>query len=351
MNTNTETVEAGSAIKEFENKKLQALSELITQEGVITVEKPGPKPEIKVDTQKAIQILSPHYQEIRPHEIDRHQAESSYRSVVKAFVDNGIIDTEVAQLTGKLIRPSDIAITNDKNFWAFLYLRSDFPKGQEKRGELVADGLLFTARINSMKSVLSQAGVSLPDEQIEEIVRRWIISHEYGHAVDAAIRINEAKKPGRDEWLVPRQMDEDIYEHIARNPKLESIVAEGDGSSSSLERVSTGFEALGLRFALKEAGVESEKVDEVIGLLRAKDARNATELEETIKITKSKGMTRESLDQLLTAVIIGVRGAGKKELTRVLPVPLPPQNFCASYAGYFFPMSEEELKEYINKYK
>ncbi|GEM_PF-6795271 len=350
----------------FTDKKLGAFTAIIEGDVVNTKPESGWISDYTVDKDKAVAILTPHMPQdevLKPEQLEQGETEVAFRNVVKAFVDHKVIDPQTAELTGKLVRPSNITLI-DATYFRFLYMADEFPKSASERGELEMGHLGYGRMTRNLVRKLESAGVELRSEQMRGVVLRWIISHEYGHAVDAALQIQKAEevgksKPDEEKWKVKADVDrhasQELFTTIAPEPKLQEMFTiqdaryaglHDDALQTSSERISTGFEYLGLRYALTDAGVAEDKIDKVLDAFKEEDQKSFQDLEHLFKVGKEKGMDIETLGVALNTLKLELRKTEKPELKKTLPL-----SFGSTYAGYFFPLSETQLKAYIASFK
>ncbi len=273
-----------------------------------------------------------------------------FREVVHAFVKHGDIPVGLAVKTGELIRPSDL-IADDSNHARMMYLSNDGHPDKMKItvGKEIVDGRRFSL----MKEATRACGISLTDKQIRHLAIRDIVSHEYGHAVDGALLKVQQVGIGEENWQVPENMRKYIYDELAPSEDLQIILgkeAERDYTSlpnlTSIERVAVGFEDLGMRYALEEMGVESDKAMEVLSYIREKDGKVWKSIVRSVELMRGKGLKLGDLFDIQLEL-----GDHFKKLLRFdLEGYIRRMRLDTIVFGYYFPLSQEQLRAYVGKY-
>lgn len=361
---------------EYEGKTALVIQDLLT-EGALTA-KPSSRWSFEkgneewksytIDVPKAVAVLEGSAKEEElPQDIhgeyeQEHLEERSqkiFRQIVKSFVERGIVPRPLAVEVGRLLRPSSVEIIKER-YHRFLYLRDVFPSTPPERAKLQISPNLTVQREKPLRERLKQAGIDLTAEQIEQINLRWGISHEYGHAVHRTLVLSrveqEAERQGDKDFQqvaygVENQFDVDVFNRIALDEELaRALKNEPEGGfhhwsrrATTPERVATGFEYLGLRYALEDLGVGGQKAREVVEGFMEEDRKWFREYVQLMEDVRSKGWNLEDLSDALSELRGALREIRREDLLDELP------SFGARNFGYLSPLNEKQIKELVRR--
>lgn len=373
----------GSKLEHFPNSHAGAISELICSNAITlnpslkgqtpksTIYFPDPnsgnyEESYVVNLEKAKEVLQPFEistqimksaDQLSPQEV-YEDGQKALKETIKAFVTHGDISPELAVLVGKIIRPSGVEV-NDHHCARFFYPHDYFPEDGEEKGSLEIGLTYLASHLKQFKEITTWHGFHFSEQQLLHLVLRNTASHEYGHAIDRALRINEWKRREREDpkanvfsSQVDKEFNNLIYDTLAPDSRLQEIFAyepenadyaNREGTSS--ERIATGFEFLGLSYALNELGVNDQKVAAIVSDFKDVDRKSLYQYEDVLRLARQHHLNFELLGAAINKITVSLKEENLFNLASVLAFGFYSRNF-----GYYFPLTGEQLHEYISSF-
>lgn len=295
--------------------------------------------------------------------------QASYTRALARFVNRGIISPKLEELAERIVVPENVHVeTINEAVGEFAREGFSFPQTPAERKEKFL--LRFSPKISHniwqfVPDLQSRFGFS--PEQAQEITADFVVSHELGHALEVALIIYQTQE--RIDYLTtysdvftrnsPRyhyQLTQLLLYTMATHnlsecPKqLREVFDQQEDSEialSACERFATGFELLGLTYALEDAGVGKEATEVFVKEIR--DEKNTTfnDYSRAIRMGKTKGFVLEEFSFLLT-FLSGSFSRMNEDYNGLGKLLLSEANVFTSHGlGYFFPFSEIEIREYL----
>jgi len=280
--------------------------------------------------------------------------------IQQALVNRGIVLSDFIIQINRLITDAHIEVT-DNDYNQFYYGKDDFPEKTGNNAALYIGAGCIEAFEDTLKDRLNQYSVALPSEIARKITLRWILSHEYGHAIDRTLqlgvingRVNTEEGDTRRKigGSVQDEMYQDVNENIAKNSDLESMVTNDEKTrkylsplESASERVASGFEFVGLHSALVENGVAVEHADAIIANAFKKGQDELQDFKRLLEYSSSHGLDMKELKHAMLMIRIELKKRGRQDLLTKLPL-----HFGMQHLGYLAPLTEQEITTYVSKY-
>lgn len=105
------------------------------------------------------------------------------------------------------------------------------------------------------------------------------------------------------------------------------------------ERIATGYEMLGLRLALEDAGADREVVENILGTISKRKQAKAAETIQFLNSMRRNGVSVSDLEDASIELYSILKG--RQDLQDILP------EFQLRTYGYSTPLTQEELQKYI----
>lgn len=291
------------------------------------------------------------------------------RYVIKNLVEIGVVPTNLAILVGRNLRPRDVrcGIGGRSRIDFSLYdfqdeaVESFYPETVTKREYLGFErpDLIYISRSieysNLIKAFGRKVGIELPDSSTDRIAYLSILAHEYGHAVHFALSRKLAQQTlEKGPKFNPAYAATNAYDSLSmqiynKYPLPEDIrsaleVYDGNGffscESTSSERIARAYEFVMLNAELVKIGMPtitaSRIVDEVKKEFSRRFINGFLELNYTAKIQ----------DLSLADVLFCLHRYAKLQFNS--PESQAALLYSTKYIGYGAPLSEEELKDWLN---
>jgi len=275
-----------------------------------------------------------------------------YEKTVASLQALGIVPAALAKLIETRLLSSKNIRTTDASTAHFSWDSYSFA------AEPGADFMFGTGCVTTFEQKILDAanntGLQLPASDVREVAVRMIVSHEYGHAVDTAVKMLVAEKKGtfasglddEDFDTFNRVIEPEFTESIARNEEIIAMFPDAlpEASKSSNERISTGFELLALRSILEEKGVSKEDIISVVANLQQQEHVKAQEYAQLFKRIKEKGYPLSDFRSGLGA-LRGYLEAVRPDLKQFVLYHLGGRSI-----GYSYPISQQQLEGYIDTF-
>lgn len=294
-------------------------------------------------------------------EVDKQQLEAgakkAFNQVVKAFVEQGIVPASLAVQVGKLLRPSSVEVL-ETDYHRFLYLQDEFPKTSEGRAALEIGVDRYRLMRVELESYLKAAKISLTEEQLQNVLLRWGVSHEYGHAVSRTLEILQIEKfikgqpQGEYLYIAERGrnlVNGSVYSDIAADQELRDILQDEpeDGlytrrNITSSERIAAGFEYLGLQYALEDNGLSREQGQSILQQFATSDEQQFQQCQQLVRFIRTQKIGLDILGQAMTSLSLDLKRNKMPHLSSLVPT-----NFGPRYFGYFKPLSGDQVREFV----
>jgi hypothetical protein len=143
-----------------------------------------------------------------------------------------------------------------------------------------------------------------------------------------------------------------LFNEIAPSPELQEVFDINQKQSiytnatdTASERVATGFEYLGLAYALVDVGLSAERAKEVVDLFLERNRKEFEDFKFLVDEAREKGIDMELIGTSHDTVALALKKGGQNDLARALPF-----TFGAAYCGYLFALDETQLKKYIESF-
>lgn len=315
-----------------------------------------------VDVERAIEVLSQIKSSETEIEVPQgreqgilRQSRRALGQSIKAFIANGDLTSSQLMTIGKLVRPSNIRITGEAHA-RYLDLGFSFPQNSGEREEISLElGLkyIFRKLERVYKPILAQNELNLTEEQILNILLRTSASHEYGHALKKALEILQweaysAEASGVEKmkkWYEFTPEWEKQVVELLPNQELADILSSEpeDGWYSERrmtvsERIATGFEYLGLQYALEEVGIDPAKQKQIMNSYTERDKAHLRQYKKVIALARARNLNLELLGGAVDDLSIKLEKRGRQDLKELLCF-----GFSARNLGYFYPFTKEEI--------
>lgn len=353
---------------EFSSKLSQTMLGLILSEAIKAA--PDERYGYKLDLPVALNVLrqlqemrtlpaSPTTEASPSLELSKPEVQEAFLASLEAFSKMGVLSDDVRKQVEKIVDPNRINLT-DNTFARFAYQGDRFPSSPEKKGEMVVGRGIVELMNQKLQEAANNAGVRLTQEQTKKVALRLITSHEYGHAVHNTKKIERLEnalieKPD-EEFIrliidIDQEVDETIANEIAPNPQMaqlyqgETVNGAFDNNSPRLtvsERVAMGFQNIGVIEALKELDLEPGQVQMIVEELNKTEARLLKETTFALDEARARGFSMKTFGDAVNELATEVRDADK-QLYELLRAGFNSRNF-----GYYFPLSEDEIKKVTN---
>lgn len=321
---------------------------------------------IKLNTDVVVDTLENIKQEAFPPlqeevVISSSEIKAAFSDTLRGFLSHDIISGNVMGQVSRIIKPSGVTPSENANA-SFLYLDDNFPEDPERRGEILLGKRAYAKWEGEFKSIYEKVGLNLTDEQIRQTTLRFLISHEYGHAVERGIAIlksedemtdSEKLNPMSGRMKIMHGLKMHVYEQLAPNSKLQSLFTEekvasiyraNDPALTTSERIATGFERLGLQYALEDINVDPIQIDQVLNYLQQTHESRFTEQKYILDKAKKKGFSLEQLSAAIDLIDGEMHKMERKDLAE-----LTRGGFSGHTFGYAFPLNQDQIKEFTKE--
>ncbi|OGY08385.1 MAG: hypothetical protein A2700_00915 [Candidatus Blackburnbacteria bacterium RIFCSPHIGHO2_01_FULL_44_64] len=301
-----------------------------------------------------------------PVEDLRAMLPGAFTGACDSFVEKGVIPGSLRELVrSRLLNDGNIT-AEESDSSAFWFGEYYFPSNPENAALFSVGNkcvAIFEARI---AGALNRCGVKVEPEVLKRVAIDTVVSHEYGHVVDwtfiilAAGREKEVRGLEERMYQVPfklymeigeagkERIHRGIYRDIAPNREVEVALRgdEGAVSESTVDRVSTGFEILGLQFALEREGVSPEDALRASDTYRAEASLYLADYRVFRDTLDEHGLDLKKVEKALGVVqhLLGEFGANRKDL---VPLVDPMGGVGGRKVGYYAPMTRTEVDRYI----
>ncbi len=267
-----------------------------------------------------------------------------YASVVRDLQQIGIIPQAIATEIASFLDTSCIEL-NETNLTH--YFQPD-RKSQSSKSKLVLSSIVFRFYADELSTILNG---SLSHQDIMLIALQQGIAHEYGHAVNEALARLLAGRTNDTIDSAYAVIAEDVYWNIAPRQELLELFLEPDNELvarylTSIERISNGFEYIGLRAAIAKYGVGNP--DDVVGKSLEQWLERSREHGLFIKEKRRQGLTHTDLEFSLLRLDTDLEEDGEFHLAKKLKQKTA--SFATINFGYAYPLSQQETKNLISKY-
>lgn len=319
-----------------------------------------------VDIDKSIEVLEKCQVETPNIEIPTgreqelfERSQKAVKQTVKAFVKNGDIPPALAVSVGRFLKPANVKIT-PHDFARFLYFRHSFPTKPEERADLEVGVKYVFGQRNDYLEMLGENGVELTDDQLLDLILRDGMSHEYGHAVHAALDLiqwgayivkpTEGEKP-KSYWKIRRDSAQYIYETIAPDQDLAEILAnepdsgKSERSNTSSERLGRGFQYLGAYYALLDMGFDSAKAGKIVETYKKRDRTSLEGYKKIIGEIRLHNLNINIFGEGITDLQVALKKLGRTDLLESIRF-----GFSTRELGYYYPLNQEQLRLFVEKF-
>lgn len=319
-----------------------------------------------VDIDKSIEVLEKCKVETPNTEIPTgreqelfERSQKAVKQTVRAFVKNGDIPAVLAVTVGRFLKPANVRIT-PHDYARFLYFKHSFPTKLEERADLSIGLKYVFGQRNDYREMLWENGVELTDDYLLDLILRDGVSHEYGHAVHAALNLvqwgayvvkpNEGEKP-KSYWQIREDSAQYIYDTIAPDQDLAEILAsEPDSdysrrSSTSSERLGRGFQYLGTKYALQDMGIDSAKAGKIVETFKKRHGTVLEGYKKVIGEIRLHNLNIEIFSNGITDLQVALKKRGRIDLLESIRF-----GFGARDLGYFYPLNQDQLRSFVKTF-
>lgn len=290
--------------------------------------------------------------EITPEEREmlQKEAQEEFTRVRQLFIDKGLLPQSIRKEADHLLTAQDISVIDYAHGG---HGSSDSSSGKRDSIELGVG--LVESELTNFRGKMKKLGIPYSEDQAQRYVLGILLSHEYGHVIDRILREwkieqNTSKEERwKNELPIRLAMQAEVHTDIARDEGLIKVVGERIDNLESLnitqERIAMGFESVLSDALLQSIGFTSSQREQIVSFNQTVDEKRFNELSDFFHYASEKGWGIKQLEYALAASSGGLKESGKADLASSIP-----EFFGYNQLAYYKPLSESELKAYMERY-
>jgi hypothetical protein len=300
-----------------------------------------PVPEASVDFQPSPELQLKVYKE--------------YPIVIEQLKSQSLLPSKLAELIDKRLLNIKNVYANNSSASHFFWPETLFPNSSDEGGILEVGSGAVKIYEDMIREAAKKIGLDIPAEVLQDTSIRMIIGHEYGHSIDTAIRLLRGEEKIRQSvgknfdvemQDINHSIEPDFTENIGYDPRLQDMFPDDQEErfKASNERIAVGYEQVILRASLKQQGYDEPQIDQLLSEMQSLDKKKADAYTILFQQLTAKGLPIKEVSDALYFFRSHLE-TQMPHLTKSIPM-----SFGGRVTGYFLPISERQLKEYMDTF-